>query len=147
MVLAESLQQTGQLDEAVATLESLCDRCRRHDAWLTLAVAATRLTVMYLEAGDMDRALTVGEHALKETEEAGLEGTDEHIRLGATCVWASFERGDLLHATRRTEQLIAIADRVGSTRARGSIYWNASMVAHGRGRLSEAWLSATVPWH
>ena len=138
LVLAESLQQTGQLDEAVTTLESLVDRCRRDDAWLTLAVAATRLTVMYMEAGDMDRAVTVGENALTEAEAAGLEGTDEHLRLGASCVWASFERGDLLYATRRVERLIKIADRVGSSRARGSVYWNASMVAHGRGRMGDA---------
>jgi tetratricopeptide (TPR) repeat protein len=31
-----------------------------------------------------------------------------------------------------------VADRVGSTRARGSIYWNAGLAAHGRGRMDDA---------
>lgn len=138
LVLAESLWQTGQLDEAVAMLESMSARCRDDDAWLALAVCATRLTVMYLESGDTERGVSVGENALAETEAAGLEGTDEHLRLGATCVWAIYERGDLLHATSRVQRLIRVADRVGTSRARGSVYWNASMVAHGRGRLDDA---------
>jgi transcriptional regulator with XRE-family HTH domain len=137
-VLADALQQTGQLDRATATLEQLVDRCRREESWMALAVAAASLVMMYVEVGESERAVLVAEHAMAEVERAGLEGTDEHIRLGATLVWACYERGDLLYATRRVEHLIKIADRVGTSRARGSIYWNASMVAHGRGRIGDA---------
>jgi tetratricopeptide (TPR) repeat protein len=49
-----------------------------------------------------------------------------------------FERGDLVHAARRVEELIRVADRLGSARARGSIYWTAGTVAHERGRVSDA---------
>ena len=138
LVLAESLQETGQLDRAVAVLESLVDRCRREQSWLMLATAATSLGVMYLESGDIGRSLDVTSRAVEETEAAGLTGTDEHIRLSATAVFAHYERGDLVFATRCAEELIETADRVGSTRARGSVYWNAAVVAHSRGRLAEA---------
>lgn len=138
LVLAESLQQTGQLERAVGVLESLMDRCRREASWLTLAMAATTLAVMYIESSDTARSLETAEATLKEIEAAGLEGTDEHLRLGAVLVYACYERGDLLYATRRVEELIEMADRVGSTRARGSVYWNAALVAHGRGRVADA---------
>lgn len=138
LVLAESLQETGQLDRAVAVLESLVDRCRREECWLKLALAATVLTVMYLESGDVSRAVENGLAAMKETEAAGLEGSDEHVRLGAVLVWALVERGDLLYATRRVEDLIDVANRLGSSRARGSVYWNAAVVANERGQVTEA---------
>ena len=108
------------------------------EAWLTLCVAATTLTVMYLEFGDVSRAVDTASAALDDVEACGLGGTDEHLRLGATLVAAPFERGDLLYATHRIERLIRVADRVGSARARGSIYWNAATVAHGRGRIDDS---------
>ena len=120
------------------TLELLLARCRKEEAWLTLCVAATSLTVMYLDFGDVSRAIDTAAAALDEVEACGLGGTDEHLRLGATLVAASYERGDLLYATHRIERLIRVADRVGSSRARGSIYWNAATVAHGRGRIDDS---------
>ena len=138
LVIAESLHQLGHLDRAVETLEALLARCRGEEAWLTLTVAATALTVMYLDSGDISRAIDTATTVLDEVESFGLTGTDEHLRLGATLVAASFERGDLVYATHRIERLIKIADRVGSTRARGSIYWNAANVAFGRGRIEDS---------
>ncbi len=138
LVLAQSLEQLGHLDRAVETLELLLARCRKEEAWLTLCVAATTLTVMYLEFGDVNRAVDTASAALDDVEACGLGGTDEHLRLGATLIAASYERGDLLYATHRIERLIRVADRVGSARARGSIYWNAATVAHGRGRIDDS---------
>jgi tetratricopeptide (TPR) repeat protein len=103
-----------------------------------LATAATAMCVMYLESGDVARSIDTADQALKEVEAAGLEGTDEHIRLGAAFVFACYERGDLLYAARRADELIEVADRVGTPRARGSIYWNAATVANERGQVSEA---------
>ena len=80
---------------------------------MALALASTVLSVMYIESGDVARSADTAERAAKEIEAAGLEGTDEHIRLRSTLVSALIERGDLLHATRRVEQLIEVADRVG----------------------------------
>ncbi len=138
LVLAESLQQTGQLDRAVAVLESLIARCRTDRSWITLAVTATTLAVMYIESGDIARSVDTSQQAMQEVQAAGLEGTDEHLRLGSVLVSGLVERGDLVYATRHIEDLMAVADRVGSARARGSVYWNAGAVAHERGRVQEA---------
>ncbi len=138
LLMAEALQQTGQLDRAVATLEQLLQRCRADETWVSYAVAATVLTVMYLEFGDVNRALEVAGDALVQIERSDLVGTDEHIRLGAMHVAAAFERGDLLYATHQVDSLIKTADRLGSSRARGSIYWNAGAVASERGRYADA---------
>ena len=49
---------------------------------MALALASTVLSVMYIESGDVARSADTAETAAKEIEAAGLEGTDEHIRLG-----------------------------------------------------------------
>ena len=138
LVLAESLQQTGQLDRAVGVLESLIERARAERAWVVLATASTVTAVMYIEAGDIARSTEVAQRALGEVVSAGLVGTDEHIRLASVLVSALVERGDFLFASRHMEDLLEVADRVGSSRARGSVYWNAGALAHERGRLSDA---------
>jgi tetratricopeptide (TPR) repeat protein len=138
LVLAESLQETGQLDRAVDVLESLVDRCRHEECWVLLAKASTVLSVMYIESGDVARSVETAQAAFADVEAAGLAGTDEHIRLGSVLVSALLERGDLVFATRRIENMITVTDRVGTTRARGSVYWTAAAVAHERGRLAEA---------
>lgn len=138
LVLAEALHETGDLDRAVGVLETLIDRCRREQSWLVLASAATALTAMYIESGDMTSGTATAHRALTEIQAAGLEGTDDHLRLGATYVWALIESGDLLFAARRVEELVDTAERLGSLRARGSVYWNAAVVAHERGRVADA---------
>ncbi len=138
LVLAEALHETGDLDRAVGVLEALMERSRREQSWLVLASAATALTAMYIESGDTARGAATAEQALAEIRSAGLEGTDDHIRLGSTYVWALVEGGDLLFAARRAEELVDVAERLGSLRARGSIYWNAAVVAHERGRVADA---------
>lgn len=138
LVLAESLHEDKKLDEAVDVLESLIARCRTEGSWLILAQAATTLAAMYIDAGDIARSVEIADSATREVESAGLEGTDEHLRLGSTLVSALLERGDALFATRQVEGLIRVADRVGSPRARGSVYWNAATVAHERDRIADA---------
>jgi tetratricopeptide (TPR) repeat protein len=138
MVLAYAHRETGQLEVALDLLESLAERCRREEAWTSVALVATTLAVMSIEAGDVSRAADVAHRALEEVEAAGLVGTDEHLRLASAEVSCLFERGDLAHAARRVEELIRVADRLGSARARGSIYWTAGTVAHERGRVADA---------
>ncbi|NUR06142.1 MAG: helix-turn-helix domain-containing protein [Nocardioidaceae bacterium] len=138
LVMAEAYAQLGDMEKGVTYLESLVTRARQDSAWITLAVAATSMIVMLGQSGDVDAAVDLGRAALDDVEHNGLGGTDEHLRLGATYVWALQERGDLLTATRKVEDLISVADRVGTLRGRGSIYWNAAIVAQSRGRVSDA---------
>jgi transcriptional regulator with XRE-family HTH domain len=138
LTLAQSQRELGQLDQALAVLESLIDRCRREEAWTLLATVATLFVGISIEAGDITRSSDVAGAALRDVEAAGLIGTDEHLRLASVQLSCLYERGDLVHATRRVEELIKVADRLGSARARGSIYWNAASVAHERGRVADA---------
>jgi transcriptional regulator with XRE-family HTH domain/Tfp pilus assembly protein PilF len=138
LALAQAYREIGQLDLALRVIDALVDRCCRDAAWSSLAVVATLFVGVSLESGDVERSTVVAERALEQIETAGLVGTDEHLRLASAYVSCLYERGDLAHATRRVEELIRIADRLGSTRARGSIYWNAATVAHERGRVADA---------
>ena len=137
-VHADALMQTGDIVGAVGVLRALVDRNRREAAWVALARAATSLAVMLYEAGDINAAVDLGQRCLADIDQAGLGGTDEHIRLGATYMFALFARGDVISATEVVQRLIKVADRVGTSRARGSIYWNAAIVAQERGALDEA---------
>ncbi|MEO5711434.1 MAG: helix-turn-helix transcriptional regulator, partial [Nocardioidaceae bacterium] len=137
-VYADGLMQTGDIVGAVGVLRAVVDRNRRESAWVALARAATSLAVMLYEAGDVNAAVDIGERVLGEIDHAGLAGSDEHIRLGATYMFALNARGDIITATEVVQRLIKVADRVGTSRARGSIYWNAAIVAHERGALDEA---------
>jgi HAMP domain-containing protein len=51
---------------------------------------------------------------------------------------AYFERGDTGHAVRLCKQTIARAEELNSPTARGSAYWNASMMASRQGSVQEA---------
>jgi tetratricopeptide (TPR) repeat protein len=135
---AEALQETGDLEGAVEVLEALLRRCRREQSWSTLATAATALAAMYIESGDLLRSADTARQAFEEVEAAGLRGTDDHVRLGSVLVWALVESGELLVAARHVQELIEVAEDAGSARARGSLYWNAALVAHERGRVEDA---------
>lgn len=136
--LAMAYDALGDLDQSVAVLEPLLATARAKGRMLDAAKLATTLVATYNEAGDLNHSIAFGEQVLGEVEGAGLSGTDEHLRLAATILWSYYERGDMLYATHRASELIGIAESVGSMRGRGSIYWNAALVAEGRGALAEA---------
>jgi tetratricopeptide (TPR) repeat protein len=128
----------GDLDQSVAVLEPLLAEARARRAWLEAATLAMTLVGTYLEAGDIGHSIELGESVLKELEAAGIEGTDEHLRLASTVLWSYLSRGDLLFAAHRASELVALAETKGTRRGRGSIYWNASIVAEQRGDVAEA---------
>ena len=137
--LARAEEACGDLDRAIDHLESIIDGVRRgEDAGPGLTVLLTQQCRLYREAGDLARSVEVGERALAEVHELGLAGTDEEVRLASTLVAAHWERGDLLTARRLAEDVIARAEHNGSRRARGSAYWNASLVLEARGDLPRA---------
>jgi tetratricopeptide (TPR) repeat protein len=138
LTLASAYERLGRLEDAVAVLEPLARTARDEANWLMVARATMVLVGCYLESGDLNRAVTIGEEALETLAVEGLEGTDEHVRLGATLVWAYCDRGDYLYAQHTLDKLLEAADRVASPRGRGALYWNASLVAHGRGLTDRA---------
>lgn len=132
MTLARAYEGLGDLEASIGVLEPLLGRLRSRGHHLDAATIATDLVISYLQAGDLHRSVDLGEQVINELEGAGLAGTDEHLRLGATILWAYVERGDILFATHRAAQLIEQADALGSQRGRGSVYWNAAIVAEER---------------
>ncbi|GAA3807416.1 helix-turn-helix domain-containing protein [Cellulomonas soli] len=130
--LARAHEVLGNLEAAVAVLEPLLADSRDRGHHLESATLANALVGAYLEAGDLHRSVEVGERTLADLEAAQLTGTDEHLRLASTVLWAYVERGDLLYATHRAAELIRIAEEVGTPRGRGSVYWNAALVAEQR---------------
>jgi transcriptional regulator with XRE-family HTH domain len=132
LALAQAHEMLGDLESAVGVLEPLLTHARAEQHHLDAAAAATALVASYVESGDLGRAIEVGDRQLAELEEAGLTGTDEHLRLGSTTLWAYVERGDLLYATHRAAELIRQAESLGTPRGRGSVYWNAALVAEQR---------------
>lgn len=136
--LARAHELLGELDASVAILEPLLEEALAQGRVLDAARIANDLVADYHDSGDLVRSIELGERVLALTEQAGIAGADEHLRLASTILWSYYERGDLLFATHRAAELIRLADEKGSFRGRGGIYWNASLVAEGRGELAEA---------
>ncbi|MBO1750712.1 helix-turn-helix transcriptional regulator [Actinotalea sp. BY-33] len=136
--LAQAHEALGELDESINVLEPLLKEARLRGRATEAATLATSLVAAYHEAGDLGHSIELGEQVLQELETLGVAGTDEHLRLASTILWSYYERGDLLFAAHRAAELVRLADEAGTMRGRGSIYWNASLVAEGRGDLAEA---------
>ena len=132
LTLARAHDALGELELAVGVLEPLLVRLRKRSYHIDVAAVANALVGAYLESGDLHRAIDVGERVGEDLEQAGLTGTDEHLRLASTVLWAYIERGDMLYATHRVGELITQADVHGTPRGRGSVYWNAALVAEAR---------------
>jgi tetratricopeptide (TPR) repeat protein len=134
-VEAFALEAIGDLDAAILALEELTEAPPRDLAWISGLIALSRC---YREAGDFGMAIDVGERATATIEEQGLAGLNEALQLTLTIAAAYFERGDTGHAVRLCKQTIAKAEELESATARGSAYWNASVMASRQGSVREA---------
>jgi transcriptional regulator with XRE-family HTH domain len=137
--LAQTEEALGNLHEALTHLEALLEPARAGEpgapGLLTLLIARCRI---YRLAGDFAHSIEVGEDAVREVRELGLEGTDDEIRLASSLVGCYFARGDMFSAQHLVSRVIERAERLGSRQAQGSAYWNASLVAAARGQLTDA---------
>jgi transcriptional regulator with XRE-family HTH domain len=137
--LARSLEKLGDLHAALAPYDGLLEAARSGlpgaPGLLMLLMGRCRL---YKQAGDFARSIEVGEEALREVRDLGLDGTEEEIRLASTLVGSYWARGDLFSAQHLADQVIERAERLGSRTARGSAYWNATLVAADAGQLTLA---------
>ena len=134
-VEAFALEATGDLDGAILALEELTATPPYDLDWIRGLIALSRC---YREVGDLGMAIDVGERAAATIERQGLSGLNEAMQLTLTVAAAYFERGDTAHAVRLCKQTIAKADGLDSPTAKGSAYWNASLMASRQGSLPEA---------
>ncbi len=133
LVLADAAEKVGDLESAATILEELLERASAAAGWVLYARAANALVAAYIESGDLHRAVDVGVMARTNVEQSGLRGTDEHIRLVTTLVWAYQSRGDLTYAQMLATQLTEQVRDSGTPRAQGSVYWNCALIAEDRG--------------
>lgn len=133
---ARVLEATNREDDAILELESLIED--RSTGGMTLIRAGIALSRIYRETGDMGRAIECGERVMTRVDEAGLDACDEAVQLAVTVAAAHFERGDTAHAVRLCRKAIARAESLGSSMARASAYWNASVMQANRGDVTAA---------
>jgi tetratricopeptide (TPR) repeat protein len=134
-VRAFALESSGDLDGAILALEELTAGPPYDLIWIRGLIALSRC---YREAGDLGRAVDIGERATERIEQHGLSGLNEAMQLTLTMAAAYFERGDTGHAVRLCKQTISRAEAFGSPAARASAYWNASAMASRQGSVREA---------
>lgn len=137
--LARTEQARGNLHAALTHLDALAEAARAGEpgtpGLLTVLIARCRL---YYLAGDLTRSIEVGEDAVREVRELGLEGSEDEIRLASTLVASYWRRGDLFSAQHLVSQVIERAEQLGARTAQGSAYWNACLIAQSRGDVTLA---------
>jgi len=134
-VRAFALEAIGDLDGAILELEKVTAAPPRDLDWIRGLIALSRC---YREAGDLSMAIDIGERATSTIAELGLDGLNEAMQLTLTVAAAYFERGDTGHAVRLCKQTITKAEELDSATARGSAYWNASVMSSRQGSVREA---------
>jgi transcriptional regulator with XRE-family HTH domain len=135
---ALAFEKLGRLEAAIQLFTSLYEdpgAVPGSGEWAQLAVALCRA---YRDSGDQVMSVEVGERALRKLDQLGLDYTDDHIQLGATLITCYYQRGDLTQAQLLVNRLSAVAEQSGSRVARGSVYWNAALVASSRGQFQES---------
>jgi tetratricopeptide (TPR) repeat protein len=136
-VYATALERSGRLDDATAMWERLRtvgEAAPGRLPWLPVVGALVRC---YREAGDLARAVDLGESAVRRYSELHLEGLDGHSALVSTLAGTYSERGDHLRAKVILDDLIAQTEQSGSLDDRGYAYWNAAVTAAERGHVGE----------
>jgi transcriptional regulator with XRE-family HTH domain len=136
-VYAAGLEAAGRLDDATRVLERLHQAALASPAtlpWLPVAISLTRC---YRDAGDLGRAIDVGERALERVEGLRLGDVEGCAALVSTVAGAYHERGDLVRAQQLLDELVERADSEGSPTDRAAAFWNAALLAVDRGQAGE----------
>jgi transcriptional regulator with XRE-family HTH domain len=128
---ARALEATHREDDAILELEELIDDGSSDG--LTRIRAGIALCRIYRQTGDLGRAVECGERVMTYVEAAGLGACEEAVQLAVTVSAAYSDRGDTGHAVRMCTKAISRAESLGSSKARASAYWNASIMQAERG--------------
>ena len=134
---ATALERAGRLDDATAVLERLRAAAESAPSRLPRLPVLISLTRCYREAGDIGRAIDVGEDALERLAGLGLADVEGYAALVSTLAGAYQERGDLRRAQLVLDELVARAEAEGSEPDRAPAYWNAAVLAVERGNAGE----------
>ncbi len=132
---ALAMEASGRFDQAIDELEQLVDDEAAAEGPPQLQIALCRC---YRESGDLASAVEIGERSLHQLTERGLLGVDDTVQLTVTLAAAYFERGDTSRAIRLCRQAITAAEKTGTPLAKGSAYWNASVMESKEGDADTA---------
>jgi tetratricopeptide (TPR) repeat protein len=139
---ATGLERLGRLDAAIRLLEALrtaADAVPGRGGWLRVTGSLVRCC---RDAGDVARAIDVGEQALTRLSGLSSVRLDGHASLISTLAGAYAERGDLVRATSMLDDLLAATADNGSLEDQAGAYWNAAITAVERGRPEDGLLMA-----
>jgi tetratricopeptide (TPR) repeat protein len=132
---ARALEALGRVDDAILQLETIVAETASGLVRIRAGIALSR---GYRDSGDLTKAIEAGECVLDQLAGTPLEQTDEAVQLAVTLAAAYFERGDSGHAVRVCRSAMTRAEKLGSSNARASAYWNASMMEAERGAIVDA---------
>jgi tetratricopeptide (TPR) repeat protein len=137
---ATALERLGRVEDAVAILEPLRQLDERAPGRIDGIAIAVSLVRIYRDAGDLDRAVDLGEQALARLGAGVSSDVLAHVELASTLSGAYSERGDLLRAASMLDELLAHTS--GEREARAKTLWNAAITATERGRSADGLLLA-----
>ena len=130
---ALALEATGSYDEAAAHLEQLVER--QSPPALEVLTALSRV---YREAGELGRAIQIGDRAHHRLTELKLQGSPEAVKLMLTVAAAHADNGDVGYASRLCDLALRAAEQLDHPGARARCYWNASVYESRRGHQDGA---------
>ena len=136
---ATALERCGRLEAAIGVLEQLVDAAAARGA-----SPSTELVVSLMrccrDAGDLGRAIDLGEAARARLHQGASPDLAAHAELVSTLAGVYSERGDLVRASLLLDELMARVDRSGTLEEQASAYWNGAITAVERGRAGEGLL-------
>jgi tetratricopeptide (TPR) repeat protein len=134
-LISRALESQGLVDDAIIELETLLSPRVGNVMQIRVGIALSRC---YRESGDFSKAVEVGEMILEQLAETPLDSTDEAVQMAVTLAAAYFERGDTGQAVRVCRKAVMKAEKLESSTARASAYWNASIMEAEQGAIRDA---------
>ncbi|MFB9312777.1 helix-turn-helix domain-containing protein [Nocardioides plantarum] len=100
--------------------------------------AATALSSLRRESGDLSGAIEIARQTLDAVAGAVEVGIDEAVKLQVTLAAALFEAGDEAGAQAICRDALAVAENLDSAAARAAAYWNMSVIQAESGAIDLA---------
>lgn len=137
-LLAQAHHRLDDNEAAIRVQESLFEQCLAGASGQSLPMVAYTLSYYYISRDDFPAAIRTGELGVRASLAAGLDGTDDYLKLRATLLYAYHQHGEDRLAWSLAGQVVAEARAAGSTVGEGAARWNAAVVAETLGDLAVA---------